>query len=78
MCRKTAQVDRRVVLAESVFQSFQIEKADDREYGFLRRCTACIRMGVASLSEMIGGVHPEAVSLAHPACIFMLSVSIFF
>jgi len=31
--------------------------------------------GVDSLSEMIGRVRPEAVSLAHPACILDITKS---
>ena len=54
MCRNLARV------AEG--EIAMLTKSDDREYGYLRRHTACIMFSVDSLSEMIGRVRPEAVS----------------
>lgn len=40
-----------------------LTKSDDRKYGYLRRYTACIFIGVGSLSISIGSVRPKAVVL---------------
>ena len=40
-----------------------LTKSDDREYGYLGRYTVCIFVCVDSLSNSIGRVRPEAVSL---------------
>ena len=55
MCRNLARV--------AGGKMVMLTKSDDRKYGYLRRYTACIFIGVGSLSISIGRVRPEAVVL---------------